>query len=125
GSGDPNRVQLAELRDVNGDGLPDYLNANAGGVIKVSWGTGGDYGSLVTMQSAPYSLGVGKQASDGSYRKLDDHVDMNGEGVPDFVSTASLPQGQITVRYNFGGVWDTTAQTYTLSSATFGSYQTP
>jgi RHS repeat-associated protein len=115
-SGAANRRSLVDLRDVNGDGLVDHLSTSLStGVIWIGWGTGGDFTSIEPLTGGPPTLGLGKQLDDGTYTTIFDLVDMNGDGLPDLVSTEGLPVGQYSVRYNWGGAWDSTGILYRLS----------
>ncbi|MCE9580174.1 MAG: VCBS repeat-containing protein [Deltaproteobacteria bacterium] len=77
----------AELRDINGDGLPDFLSTTHSGQIAVYYGTGSDYPSapkILSASNGPVILGAGTNTN-GTYRALADLVDMNADGLPDTV----------------------------------------
>ncbi|MBA3463440.1 MAG: hypothetical protein H0T46_26025 [Deltaproteobacteria bacterium] len=118
-----NRRQLADLRDVNGDGLPDYIASDyQTAAISVAYGTGGANGTgaaFSTSNSMGISvpLGVGTQ-SGADYRVTTDLVDVNADALPDLV-TMNCATSTLTVRYNNGRSWDSAARSYSVSSRPF------
>lgn len=112
-SGVGNRRQFADLRDVNGDGLPDYISTPwTSTKLTVAYGTGGEFAKGPSPEITEF-FGLGTQ-SGGDYRATTDLVDVNGDGLIDF-TTMDCSTSTLTVRYNNGRNWDPTARNYTLS----------
>jgi RHS repeat-associated protein len=85
------------LGDVNGDGLPDYVY-NAGGTNQIYLGNGSAWNSpTTTIFSAPNSFPT--SGSDCTNSQL---VDINGDGLPDWVYTDGT---NTYVKLNTGTGW--------------------
>lgn len=121
-AGDANRRMLAETRDVNGDGLPDFLTTELQtGRINVGWGTGSGFTEIQHLPSAPVALGLGHESSAGDYRALLDLIDVNGDGLPDVVTTTLADPKRLEVRFNHGGGWDPASHVYDANNPLPGS----
>ena len=106
------------LEDIDGDGLPDRVmwSTNAANFLAVQLNSGSAFTSLIEWSSVPavyfggpgysgyyYSPGValpGTQANPGSFA-LSTLIDMNGDGLPDMVTTTSDPT-KLAVSLNNG-----------------------
>ncbi|KAB2910832.1 MAG: hypothetical protein F9K40_01875 [Kofleriaceae bacterium] len=124
-AGDANRILWNDIRDINGDGLPDFLRTDPrGGGIAVSWGTGGDYGPTRWLPGAPPAVGFGHESSGGDYHALLDLIDLNGDGLLDVMEHGL--DGQLTVRFGYGGGWDFVEHFYALGpNPPAASYASP
>jgi YD repeat-containing protein len=110
---DGNRQLLAEIRDINGDGIPDYLASQiTTTALSVAYGTGTGFGPLTSL-GINQVIGLSQQSGGTSTTKLD-LVDFNGDHLPDFVNI-DCSSTTYTVRYNNGGYWDSLPHTYRLS----------
>lgn len=75
--------QLSGLRDVNGDGIPDFIDMNAS---KVAMGTGTGFAPPVAFDGA-FGLSVELEQCDGSSSAtLDGLYDIDGDGQPELVA---------------------------------------
>src|SRR5205814_1110060 len=100
---DFNRVIWVETRDINGDGIPDYLSTDpstpartvrfgqftyAGGCVpQQECSEGPKFGPPVALDLGTSFVGLGTgQQSGGNYLANRDLVDVNGDGLPDVVT---------------------------------------
>ncbi len=115
-----NRRQLADLRDVNGDGLVDYIvNDMMTNELRIAFGNGRAFQPFVSTGKFR-SIGLGQQATgSGDYTATADMLDVNGDSLADFVEM-DCGTGSYTVWFNSGGYWDTTPRVYQASAATAG-----
>lgn len=119
------RILVAETRDINGDGLPDFLKTDSSGAISVHWGLGAGFAESPTVLTSDYNgpptLGAGVQGG-SAYVATSDLVDVNGDGIVDAVSMTCTGTGQrtFTVRLNNGGVWDRSGWAYLVSATPSG-----
>jgi hypothetical protein len=97
--GSYNVRHLAALTDLNGDGIPDYVQWNSrAGVWEISSGTGAGYSTVKSIHSpnVEFELSLTEGTCGGELSKtVAGLVDMDGDGRPDVVraitSTASVP----------------------------------
>lgn len=116
-----NRRQLADLRDVNGDGLVDYVfNDFTTNELKIAFGDGHTFRPWVAT-GRYFSLGIGNQSAAGDYAAVDDMIDMNGDGLLDAVHM-DIGASTYSVWFNDGGVWDATPHVHQASASTAGHY---
>ena len=109
------RQLLADIRDVNGDGLPDYIwSDEIDSKLYVAFGTGSGF-ATPTFSGLTQMLGFSIQVSDFS-RNIADLVDVNGDRLPDFLNR-DCTTDTYTVRFNNGGNWDSAVQTYRASQS--------
>lgn len=121
GNPNGNRRQLADIRDVNGDGLPDYIvNDYTTNEVRIAFGDGGAFLPFVST-GRYFSIGGGNQATDGTYSSRDNLIDMNGDGLAD-VFHIDCATGTYSIWFNDGGFWDSTPRTHTASINTTGHY---
>jgi len=125
-STEENRIGLADLQDVNGDGLVDFLTDQLDGSgVRVAWGTGTGFSTTQGLDYGPSSLGTGHQSEGGDYRPYTDLLDVNGDHLADVISFNQFT-AELSVRFNRGGYWDPSARVYTLSASPTGvSYDAP
>ena len=95
-----------DLADLNGDGLPDRIQATDGNLYwKVQWNTGSgftsmeDYGPIQVMDSTSKRYYI-RHYSDAGEQKTD-LFDINGDGLPDRVQSADA-NTVWKVQYNTG-----------------------
>lgn len=140
------RPLLVDIRDINGDGLPDFVAQDGRGNLVVNLGDGEGFTASagIITSSAPMAAGVigfGVQAAVGTgmpfdpvseYLANDDLIDLNGDGMPDIVHMECTsiddngsPKLEVDVRYNNAGVWDAATQAYLLSGDTAGTHVHP
>lgn len=114
-----NRRQLADLRDVNGDGLVDYVvNDMSNNELRIAFGDGRAFTPFVSTGKFR-SIGIGQQTSSGDYTATADILDVNADGLGDFVEM-DCGTGRYSVSFNSGGHWATTARVYQASASTAG-----
>jgi YD repeat-containing protein len=128
--GNPNRRLWAELRDINGDQIPDFVinDPSSPSDFYVAYGRFGVIGffgnpvahygfhQYAPLPAPPLSLGAGHQASGGDYTAVRDLVDVNGDGLADFVVMSSGFPQTLSVHLNLGGgAWESTARTFTIA----------
>jgi RHS repeat-associated protein len=85
------------LRDMNGDGLPDYIDAT-GSPWTVYFNTGNGFAGGVPWANSGGSL----SRHDGSASQRWEVLDINGDGLADFVQTSSVPGQYLQVAYGQG-----------------------
>ncbi len=116
-----NNIQVNELKDINGDGLVDFLHWEPGTSLLAYFGTGAAFQPVTTLSNGPATLGIANsiaaESPSGYYESLEDLSDFNADGLPDIVHRDAREGNTFSVRYNNGGTWDATAVTYTLSAA--------
>lgn len=118
--GTPNRMLLAELRDMNGDAIPDFLELTNTTPARVAifFGTGKGIFEFVAQDgNSALDPGSGVQSGTGDYVELNSLADLNGDGLPDIVTGDCRTSSTFNVRYNIGGFFDSGAYTRTLSSS--------
>ena len=116
-----NRRQLADIRDVNGDGLVDYVvNDFYTNELRIAYGDGRAFRPFVAT-GRYFSIGIGNQAGDGSYTAVDDMIDMNGDGMLD-IFHMDCGTTTYSITFNDGGVWDPTPHVYQATDATAGHF---
>ena len=100
------------LYDVNGDGLPDFVDAH-NSVWQVYINTGSDFLPAVAWDTQNSSYN-NLNDTDSTGRIKRDFIDINGDGLPDIVDPSS-GQSAWSVRYNTGHGF-TSAQSWTVPS---------
>ncbi len=83
--------QTAALRDVNGDGIADYITEDsASGLWSIAFGTGAGFGALIPVSSPDvnFSLGVSRSDCAGVYQQSTaGFADFDGDGKPEVFFT--------------------------------------
>src|SRR5205085_1179965 len=80
--------RFAGLRDLNGDGIPDYITKDGGGAVAVRMGTGTGFGPPRAVTGA-FELSLQTENCDGtSSTAYGGLFDIDGDGKPDVVSSA-------------------------------------
>lgn len=116
-----NRRQLADIRDINGDGLIDYVvNDFYTNELKVAFGDGRAFRPFEST-GRYFSVGIGSQTANGDYSAVDDMVDVNGDGMLDVIHM-DCASAVYSVWFNDGGVWDALPRKYEASAATSGHF---
>jgi RHS repeat-associated protein len=78
--------QTAGLRDLTGDGIPDYVDGTSG-TFMVSIGTGVGFATAIPIDSPVFSIsGSGERCDGSSSRTLSGLFDIDGDGRPDVVA---------------------------------------
>ncbi len=93
----------AIFADVNGDGLIDYLYGN--GATQATWINTGSGWQQDTAFSPPASFWIYNNESYASGLKRGTLVDVNGDGLPDFVQAFSNAASGRTTWLNTGSGW--------------------
>jgi RHS repeat-associated protein len=92
--------QLAGLRDLTGDGIPDYVDGTSG-TFMVSIGTGVGFAAAVPIDSAVFSFSGTTERCDGASSLTNSGLfDIDGDGRPDVVA---LNGGSLDVYQLVGG----------------------
>ena len=82
--------QFAGLRDLTGDGIPDYVFKDGSGAVAVRIGTGTGFGSPRAVNGA-FELSLQTERCDGtSSTTYGGLFDIDGDGKPDVVSSAEV-----------------------------------
>lgn len=101
--------------DINGDGLPDYVQAGAP-AWTVCISTGREFGPCEQWSAPTFGLAgfVRKSIDSQSLDTVRDFFDLNGDGLPDIVdkSNWSTNGGRWQVLFNRGGGFDQTIVTW-------------
>ncbi len=98
GALDGRRISLAGPSQVRQSAV-ESDNVTLGATTSALRATAGLFGLNTNSEQAPYNVGVGVTASHGTTTAQWDLVDINGDGLPDFVQPTS---GGLTVMLNFG-----------------------
>lgn len=88
----------AEIADWNGDGLPDVITGTFSGAVKVAYNVGTDHAPAFDVPVS--TLDAERRTVEGSYNLNVRIVDLNQDGVPDFVD--SYNWGTVNFRINAG-----------------------
>ena len=87
--------QFAGLRDLTGDGIPDYVSKDGGGAVAVRIGTGTGFGSPLAVTGA-FELSLQTERCDGtSSTTYGGLFDVDGDGKPDVVSSAEVSSAEV------------------------------
>lgn len=95
--------QIVGLRDLTGDGIPDYITPIAGSSrSQVFVGTGAGFAATPSAINGTFSISTVEERCDGAFSNTQAGlVDVNGDGKPDVIK---LEAGGIVVHQLAGGV---------------------
>ena len=92
---------LNDMVDMNGDALPDSIDVDHNGYLKVNFNNGDSFDSPAIDYGQPGSVRWTSQLM-----ALQDLIDMDGDGLPDILSRNGDWSGPINIQLNQGSGWD-------------------